>query len=39
VKDTNSATRRNGHGLTYYMHDESAAFRFQLAGDLFHEML
>jgi len=29
--------RGNGSGLTYYMHDESAAFRFQLAGDLSQE--
>src|SRR5260370_92101 len=27
-------TRRNGLDVTDYLHDESAAFRFQLAGDL-----
>jgi ABC-type transporter Mla MlaB component len=33
-KNMKAATRRNGPGLTYYLHDESGAFRFQLAGDL-----
>jgi ABC-type transporter Mla MlaB component len=30
----NQAPRRKGNELVYYMHDGSAAFRFQLAGDL-----
>jgi ABC-type transporter Mla MlaB component len=30
----NNAPRTKSGGLIYYMHDESAAFRFKLAGDL-----
>jgi hypothetical protein len=30
----NNTARRNRRELVYYMHDEFAAFRFQLAGDL-----
>ena len=37
MKKATNTRRRNGSGLTYYLHDESAAFRFQLAGDLSQE--
>jgi len=33
----NHEPRRKTNGLVYYMHDGSAAFRFQLAGDLSQE--
>jgi ABC-type transporter Mla MlaB component len=34
IKVMNNAPRRKRNDLVYYMHDGSAAFRFQLAGDL-----
>jgi ABC-type transporter Mla MlaB component len=37
VKKAIPGIDRNRNGLTYYMHDKFAAFRFQLAGDLSQE--